>query len=99
MNGKINHIVILLVKFTWECYVGSSCYPEIQVERVDTSSDADNTTLDYITGLGFDTYQYHYYKDSTGTTLYRIQLHLTGIKFFVDCKGIGKKFSVTALVL
>jgi hypothetical protein len=75
------------VGMRWECNLNrrKRCEPEITVRRLDTMFDSDH--------IGYS-FKYAEYIDGD----HRIQNEVHGLRFLFRTTGVGKKFSVSALV-
>ena len=105
-TGAIIHSNIinlqLVVAFTWECNVGEDCTPFLSVKRVDVPEPPpkNRTKKDQsLSRIGYQSVHYQYYKDTSDGKLKRIEYKNTGIKFFVETKGVGKKLAIDSIVL
>jgi P2X purinoceptor 4 len=78
---------IIEVQFFWECNVKSKdeCRPQIQARRLDTIFDPDNI------GFGFS---YSEFVDQDNRYLNEVR----GIRLFFKTSGLGKKFSLSAMI-
>lgn len=80
----------LSVSFVWDCSVdSSSCYPKIQVAKMDTNERR----------RGFS-YQYaNYYRTSSGGSDTRDLYTVRGVRLLLSSRGEGKKISISAIML
>lgn len=81
---------VISVAVLWDCFVdGATCYPKLQVQRLDLSSKRN----------GFS-YQYaNYYRTSDTGQLQRDLYTVKGIRFLLSSRGVGKQISFSAIML
>ena len=49
--------------------------------------------------IGYEADYFEYYKDKLNGTLRRTRYHSTGIRFFVETKGVGTKLAIDSVIL
>jgi hypothetical protein len=81
----------LSVSFMWTCFVdsSSSCYPTLQVSRMDVSEKR----------RGFQYSYANYYRPEAGGVSTRDLYTVKGVRILLSSRGEGKRFSFSAVML
>jgi len=80
---------VLSVELLWDCFVdGASCFPTVQVQRLDLSSKRN----------GFN-YSYANYYEMTAGKQQRDLYTVKGVRLLLSSRGAGKKVSLSAIML